>query len=783
MKQLKPILVALCLICMSSAYADRIDTFKIKHTVLKIKLQNLGSKSLKGLAELKIEWKQSASELRLDLKQLLIDSVIVNQEKLATQVVGESVKIKLKQASVKGDSSLFKIYYHGTPALDPGGWGGFYFNGNYAFNLGVGFSVNPHSFGRAWMPCVDEFTMKSSYEFFVETDTNYTAACNGRFLGCETTAQSKIWHYLEPVPMSAYLAAVSVSQYAIVEKQYKGLAADFPIQLFAPNADTAKVNASFLHLPNAINCFEQLFGQQPYSKVGYNFVPFTGGAMEHAGNITFPKSFASGALTYETMMAHELSHHWWGNQVTCSTQEDMWLNEGWASYCEHLFTEQVYGKQAYKQSILNNHLNVLRYAHINDANVFSLVNIPHAYTYGNHVYKKGADVIHSLRSIMGDTNFFGAAKAYQSQFALKNASTNDMQAIFEVFSPLKARQFFNQWIKTPGFPHIRIVHQTHSNTSGPHIQIVLQQRSRFNDICYTALPIEIFFYKNLREYEKRVVMIQNCQDTFEFDLPFKPVYVALDMDEKLSDAITDQSVSVVGNNSYDLPAALCKLYAHNIKDSARLRVEHHWVGPELYRTKAPYMSDYRYYTLDGIWSNEATDSLDLELTYDGRMGGANSNLGYLDHTLIKKTEDSLSVLYRAFPGDYWRVWPQFKIGSGSKNDKQGKLTIINAKKGDYVLAMYDVNLSASHFEQSPETFKMLPNPTQEAFKIEWPIAWNVFDKTVQIHNQKGQLVCTQQVVANSPNCTINTAQWSSGVYQVQIEFNGFKQAQSLIKAQ
>ena len=78
---------------------------------------------------------------------------------------------------------------------------------------------------------------------------------------------------------------------------------------------------------------------------------------------------------------------------------------------------------------------------------------------------------------------------------------------------------------------------------------------------------------------------------------------------------------------------------------------------------------------------------------------------------------------------------------------------------------------------------MLPNPTQEAFKIEWPIAWNVFDKTVQIHNQKGQLVCTQQVLANSPNCTINTAQWSSGVYQVQIEFNGFKQAQSLIKAQ
>ena len=782
MKLVKFLFFILITLQANSVSAERIDSFQISKTCLKLNLQNLSSKNIKGQAELAINWHINTNFFRLDLRQLIVDSVLIDQAKVPFQTKGESFNIQLSKVVVKGDSSLVKVYYHGTPALDPGGWGGFYFNGNYAFNLGVGFTVNPHSFGRAWMPCVDEFTMKSAYEFYIETDTNYRAACNGLFLGCELKSQSKIWHYKETVPMSAYLAAVSVSQYGLVESKYTGINNSFPIELFAAYADTTNVKASFTHLPNAINCFEKSFGHQPYSKVGYNFVPFTGGAMEHAGNITFPRAFANGNLNYETMMAHELSHHWWGDQVTCSNAEDMWLNEGWASFCEHLFTENVYGKTAYKQSILNNHLFVLRFAHINDANVFSLVNIPHAFTYGNHVYKKGADVIHSLRSVMGDSNFFAASKTYQTQFALKNASTADMQTVFESYDQQRANAFFDQWVKTQGFPHVSIVKQVHSVAGGPHLRIHVQQKSRFNTICYNELPIEVFFYKNHKDFIKRTIVIKSCRDSFDFDLPFKPVYVALDLDEKLSDAITDQSANLIGSVAVDLPAALCKLYPKHFQDTALLRVEHHWVGPELYRSSAPYMSDYRYYTLDGVWSNEATDSLDFELTYDGRMGGANSNLGYLDHTLIKKTEDSLRVLYRAFPGDYWRIWPNYKLATGSKNDKQGKLTVLNAKRGDYVLAMYDASLAINSPEQTQETFKITPNPTHQTCSIEWPKSWQGHSIKIFISNAQGQKVFSQEVKASNDSFLLSTELWANGVYHVQIEMNGHCLLQSLVKS-
>mgnify|MGYP000063518141 CR=1 FL=1 len=108
------------------------------------------------------------NKLSLDLKQLLVDSIELGANKILYSQVGERVHVTLDKIYNSTDSIDLKIYYHGTPAADPGGWGGFYFSGDYAFNLGVGFTVSPHSFGRAWFPCVDEFPMKSAYELAME---------------------------------------------------------------------------------------------------------------------------------------------------------------------------------------------------------------------------------------------------------------------------------------------------------------------------------------------------------------------------------------------------------------------------------------------------------------------------------------------------------------------------------------------------------------------------------------------------------------------------------------
>jgi hypothetical protein len=779
MKFLRSVFLLFCLSNIMSSSAARVDSFFIKHTEIRLSIRNFAAKAISGNVSHAIKFKVSTDALSLDLTGMTVDSVMNESGKLVFSRGKDKLNITLQKVFTAGDSTVISVYYRGTPASDPTGWGGFYFSGDFAFNLGVGFGVDPHSFGRAWFPCVDEFRMKSSYEFFIETDTNYVAACNGVLTDTQRLASSRVWHYKETKVLSAYLAAVSVSKFSILKSQYAGLETNFPVWLFCKPSDTNKIKASFVNLPKAIQAFETAFGPQIYGKVGYNFVPFNAGAMEHAGNITYPNIFADGTLQYEDLLAHELSHHWWGDNVTCVSEGDMWLNEGWASYCEHFFIEQVHGKAAYRRSVLENHLLVLRMAHINDEAVYPMVNIPHSKTYGTHVYKKGADVVHSLRGVLGDSVFFKACKAYQTKYRFGNATTADMLAVFEQNGGgSRATDFFSNWIYEKGFPHVIISKQVHSGNGPYNLKFFTQQRPRFTNKLYNNMPVEVFFFKDKNTYEKRLIVIDNQTDSFEFTFDFKPAYVCLDYDEKLSDAITDRTVITGVADTFDLPETFSRIFLKNSRDTSLIRVEHHWIGPELYRIKPPYMSDYRYYTLDGIWHDSL--EMDLELSYDGRKISS----AHLDHTLIYKTEDSLTVLYRAFPGDHWRVWPDLQFTYGNKFDKAGKVMVKHAKKGDYVFAMYDHQLDIPVYELNPgddHIWSLSPNPTSDMVLLTFHNPHLPTMKSfIHVWDSSGKRIYSQVREIGQEHISINTRNWPAGVYSIGYYGKAFGHTKKLV---
>jgi hypothetical protein len=239
--------------------------------------------------------------------------------------------------------------------------------------------------------------------------------------------------------------------------------------------------------------------------------------------------------------------------------------------------------------------------------------------------------------------------------------------------------------------------------------------------------------------------------------------VCVDYDEKLSDAITDRTVTVGSNGTYDLPETMSKLIVNKVDDSALLRVEHHWVGPEKYITSYPYMSNYRYLSVDGIWNDSL--SFDLEMQYDGRKG-ATSGTGYLDHTLIFKTEDSLTVLYRAFPGDYWREWKDLQFTYGNKNDKQGKVLIKNALKGDYVFAMRDKNLEVNEASVTP-LFELYPNPSSS--KVEIVLNGDYVNSELTVSNMEGKVVYSTKLTSPILSLMLDVSQWQTGTYFVNLK--------------
>jgi aminopeptidase N len=397
----------------------RSDTIDVKHYSVYIDFGANGQPIIHGQCEVFFEVKLPAiSTISLDLLQLTIDSVKQNNMLLNFNYNDTLLIAQLSQALQIGDSESVTVYYHGSPQGDPSGWGGYYQQGNYSYNLGVGFAAKPHNYGRVWHPCFDNFVERATYTITLKTANPRKGIANGLLINSSNngTHTTQTWQLNQEIP--TYLACIASAPYVEVSQTYNSplFGTSVPISLFAEAADTTALKNSFINLHGAIAAFEQGYGPYLWEKVGYHLVPFNSGAMEHATQIAYPKITANGNITYQTLMAHELAHSWWGNLVTCRTAEDMWINEGMAAYSESLFLEYINGYTSYISNVKSNHKEVLHKAHIKDGGFYALHGVPHEITYGDHSYNKGADVAHTLRSYMGNQEFFfGASKFFVVQ--------------------------------------------------------------------------------------------------------------------------------------------------------------------------------------------------------------------------------------------------------------------------------------------------------------------------------------------------------------------------------
>jgi aminopeptidase N len=193
-----------------------------------------------------------------------------------------------------------------------------------------------------------------------------------------------------------------------------------------------------------IEYFSEIFGLYPFheEKYGHCMAPLSGG-MEH-------QTMTTQGYFEKTLTAHELGHQWWGNNVTCSSWADIWVNEGFASYSEYLMLAQLYpGEEV--TDMLQRHSNIKSQGggsvwvedSLNDGRIFS----------SRLTYDKGAAIVHTFRYILNnDEQFFSALRTFQNDFALSNASALDVKNALETTSGLDLTEAFEQWYFGEGFP-------------------------------------------------------------------------------------------------------------------------------------------------------------------------------------------------------------------------------------------------------------------------------------------------------------------------------------------
>ena len=730
---------------------------------------DLAQQRIDGYTDVNVKAVESIQAIDLSLEGLKVDSVTQNGQSLSYTHSANQLKIDLSSTLNKDDESTIRVYYGGKPIRDAS-WGGFYFSGEYAFNLGVAFTSAPHNFGRVWFPCVDNFTDRATYTFAITCSEDKTAMCNGILtneVNNNDGTKTYSWEMNEPIP--TYLASIAVAPYTFSQWLHES---GIPVVLSAVKADSLKMIQSFKNLDKCIEGFLTQYGPHTFDRIGFNLVPFNGGAMEHATNIAYPRFGATGDLAFETLYAHELAHHWWGNTVTCRTAEDMWINEGWASFSERVFLEFVYGRDRYDDDISSNHRAVLHYAHLRDGDTLPVSGIGHENTYGMHVYDKGADMVHTLRGYMGDEDFFKAVKSFMVDYKFKDVSSQDLEDHFQKFTNADLSKFFDNWIYSPGFPHFEILSQKVSQDGDMYkTELDIRQRLRLAPNYFEKVPLSISLFSANHQSDTFIEEVGGERTTLTFRTTEKPVYVALDFFKRISDAITDDYAYIKDTGDVDMGDAMMNLNVKQVGGEALVRIEHNWVGADAYfvTDTTPFISRERYWNVDGIWDEKF--NADATVEYFGRETGTNYAAGYLDVDLIRNTEENMVLMYRPNASTNWEVYPDYTWSMGSKFDKRGAFTIHNLKKGQYCFGIRDAARLSSPVPavDSRKYVSVYPNPADKVLNVNVDKAKNA---TLEITDMAGKLMYTDRVTSKKCCKPVDVSGWAPGVYNIGVVIDG-----------
>lgn len=751
--------------------ASHSDSIDVVHYNINLEITDFTNQMIYGYVELTVRSKiNGLNQINLDLLEMVIDSVTVNDVKIINiQYDDRTIQIPIQPAININDTVRVTVYYFGHPQEDPGinHWGGFKWTSNSAFNLGVGFEAIPHVFGRCWFPCNDDFEDRATYDFYINTNAalNHMAVCNGELVDFQNTCSGKRnchWHMRDEIP--TYLASVAVAPYVCVSDTFQGQLGPIPIDLWVLQADTLKAKNTFIHLKDVLQLYENKFGPYRWQRVGYVSVDFNSGAMEHATNIAYPRFAITGNTTYDRLYSHELFHHWFGDLITCSKAEEMWINEGWATFSEFLCDENFSGYSTYLANKRAMQYDVLRYAHIEDGGYFALNNIPESNTYGKSSYDKGALMVLNLRQFLGDSLFYQVMTNYLNHRAFQTVTSEDMRDYIAQNANPKAYDFFDTYIFQPGFPHFS-VDSFKVNRVGSQNQIIVysKEKLRGRNAYSNYAETEITAMDSAWNMQTFRINLQNGfgVDTFYTDI--NPFVVFTDLFEKINDATTDQYKIIKTANTYTFDKTNFVGIVSSIPDSAFVRVENNWVAPDSFKNPIPglFISHEHYWNIQGYFPQGFAMKGRFQYIYTTTSSG-----GGFDNELITNSIDSLVLLYRPDRAHDWQVIPFSRIGT----PYTGYLITDTIRQGEYTFGIWNWaawNGFGDNLMEKP-AIKVVPNPAKEECRIYYSFDSN---STIEIINQQGKVLKQVQVKQQTNSCLLSMSALSTGIYLIKISVN------------
>lgn len=471
-----------------------------------------------------------------------VDSILSGNVRLSYSHSQNVISVSLNKSYNAGQNIPMNIFYHGVPV--PTGYGSFIF-GSHGNNEPSIWTLSEPYGSIDWFPCKNTPADKAdSSDVWLRCSDQLIAVSNGLLRSTEFNGDGTHtfkWH--NSYPIANYLISLAVSNYAQYNFYYKYSATDsMPVvnYIYPENLELLKTQLD--KTDDMLSLFSDTYGTYPFINEKYGHAEFGRNAgMEN-------QTISSMGAFNDDIIAHELTHQWFGDKITCHNWENIWLNEGFATYGQAIYHEAAEGISSYNNFIKNTMSSAktaVGTIYVEDVN-----NINEIFS-GNRSYAKGCIVLHMLRGITGDSVFFRILRSYAADTALayKTAITDDFQNVAEEVSGMDLNYFFNEWIYGENYPQYNVSWTTENLNSGKYKASITISQNVNSFPVFFSMPVQIEI--NMQSGDTLFTVFNNMQtQKFEFIVNSNPLNYKIDPDNWILKSVSGENIVPV---SFDLP--------------------------------------------------------------------------------------------------------------------------------------------------------------------------------------------------------------------------------------
>lgn len=489
---------------------------------------------------------------RLKVEEITLDGQVVSHRFIDEH----TLEVDLPRAYNIGEVVIPKISYAGIPTDT--GFGSFRVSEHNG--VPVLWTLSEPYGARDWWPCKQDLHDKiDSVDIIVTIPKGYKVASNGVLMSVTNDITHSVYHWKHGYPIAAYLVAIGVTNYATYS-DYVNLGNGDTLEVlnYVYPEDLDQAMADTRYVVDMILLFNRLFGLYPFADEKYGHAQFgRGGGMEHQ-TMSFMTTFG-----FE-LQAHELAHQWFGDKVTCGSWQDIWLNEGFATYLTGIAIENL--SPAYWKGWKSG--NLARIVSQPDGSVFVIDTTDLGRIFSGRLsYSKGAYVLHMLRWIMGDDAFFLGCRNYleDPHVAYGYARTKDLIEHLELVHGGDLDYFFEDWIYGEGHPSFALEWKK----EGDSLIVKLDQTPSHSSVDFFELPVPIHIHG---EGQEMVEVLENTTNgqRFILEVPMDIDSITIDEDLWLISA-DNEVIENMGTATTDAVSARFQIFPNPVRSQINLR--------------------------------------------------------------------------------------------------------------------------------------------------------------------------------------------------------------------